>query len=270
MVKARRAKRSPARAVVAVLIAAAVVLGLVAVQQGWFTGDRSATASPSLPASPGSSTGPTGSGPSSSAASPSATASSSTTSASPTKQSPSASGTASASDPTGTAASAALEECRASVQAADDVLEAARVGIGHWSEHVQAQTDANKGKISLAKMAAIFKRTRLDGPNDVRAYDEARDKAKDRSGSCEPPDGSPAAVEDTMGDCRKRSEAQQPVLAAAADGMGDWKSHLAAMRRSRMGHVHDAQGVWIRAWRAAPPHIKAFDRADDRFDAPTC
>ena len=60
------------------------------------------------------------------------------------------------------------------------------------------------------------------------------------------------------------------MLAAAADGMADWKSHLAAMQRNAEDHVRNAQGVWLRAWRAAPPHIKAYKKAAADFDAPKC
>src|SRR6478672_6200944 len=48
-------------------------------------------------------------------------------------------------------------------------------GIDHWSQHVQAQTDANAGRISLEGMKKSFMRTRLLGPSDIASYRGALD-----------------------------------------------------------------------------------------------
>ncbi len=168
------------------------------------------------------------------------------------------------------AAVQALQKCRAKVQARDQVLTAAATGVGHWSEHVDAQTDLNDGDISSKQMQAIFKRTRLDGPADVRRYRAALARQDELSGSCQPPRGAPAEITAKMASCAKRGQAQQPVLAAAENAMEDWRSHLADMRQSRMGHVHDAQAVWIKTWRAAPRNINAYRKATAEFDAPGC
>lgn len=239
---------------VPVVIALLAIGGVVAAQQGVFSGDSTATTTPSVMATAQTadpSDAPTPADDPTDSATPSSSAS------------PSASETSSA-------ATRTLDDCRDSVQAADRTITAAKTGIGHWSEHVQAQTDANAGTISVDKMDAIFKRTRLAGPDDTASYAKAV-KAMDRAkASCEAPAGAPASVRKQLSTCAERADQQRPVLAAAKDGMDDWESHLAAMMRSRMGHVHDAQGVWIRAWRAAPPHISAFDRAVEDFDAPSC
>ena len=258
MVKARRAKTRPSRVVIPAVIAALVVLGLVAAQQGWFAGSGSISGTPPTAMASGQTAGPTESATSGSspAGEPSTDGDSSDSS-----------GAGGSTDP---AAQDALRDCRAKVQATDQVLKAAKVGVRHWSEHVQAQTDANAGKISPDRMDAIFKRTRLAGPEDVDKYEDAVKQAKDENGSCETPDGTPAPIAAQLSSCAEREQAQQSVVEAASDAMGDWESHLAAMRRSRMGHVHDAQGVWIRAWRAAPPHISAYQKAAAHFDAPTC
>jgi hypothetical protein len=241
--------------VVPVVIAALLLVGVLGATQGWFRGDGSTTAnaSPSVLASQ-------------------QTAEPSETTPSPSEtDSPSPTPSAKPSSETRSEAGAqALAGCRAKVKADDRTVAAAEKGIGHWSEHVQAQTDANSGKISVDRMDAIFKRTRLAGPDDVQRYRDAVDEADKESGSCSAPAEATSGERKQLNSCAARAEAQQPVLAAAEDGMRDWTSHLAAMRRSRMGHVHDAQGVWIRAWRAAPPHIEAFEKADRAFDAPAC
>jgi hypothetical protein len=197
--------------------------------------------------------------------------SSASASETPSAASPSASADASSSSSPDPTVQRALDSCRAGVKARDAVLAAAKVGVGHWTAHVQAQTDANSGKISVVEMDAIFKRTRLAGADDVKAYQEAQKQLHSSSTSCATPSGTSASASRDFARCTDRSKAQQPMLKAARDAMLDWESHLAAMMRSRMGHVHDAQGVWIRAWKAAPPHIKAYKKAATSFaDAPSC
>ena len=60
--------------------------------------------------------------------------------------------------------SATVANCRKAVQARDTVISRAATGIGHWSQHIQAQTDANAGRISVDAMGKIFLRSRLLGP----------------------------------------------------------------------------------------------------------
>lgn len=269
MARARRAKARPTRIVVPVAIIALLAGAVLAVQQGWFGGREATTAStvPTVMATVATAdpTGSTGTTDSTDSAEPSATSSDASSSGSPSESSsPGGDGTAAAE------AKRALAACQAGVRARDDVIEAASTGVGHWSEHVQAQTDVYAGKLSTESMDAIFKRTRLAGPDDVRRYQEAVSAAEDRSAGCDPVASAPAAVSDQLQSCLQRSKAQEPLLKAGADGMDDWESHLADMRRSRMHHVDDAQGVWLRAWRAAPGHIKAYQQANEEFDAPAC
>ena len=252
--------------VVPLVVALLVGGGAVALGQGWTSGDRTTTANPS-PQTTGTPVGDH------TMSMPAETRSA----AVPSRNPGSSSSRSAGSSPAGQAgadadadAAQVLSDCQDQVRAADRVLKAADVGIGHWAEHVQAQTDGNAGRISPQKVDAIFKRTRLDGPDDVKAYERARDDVDPETDRCDPPKGLTGSLEEKIQDCADRSKAQRPVLAAAQDGMDDWKSHLAAMRRSRMGHVDDAQGVWIKAWRAAPPHIRAYDRAAKEFDAPRC
>jgi hypothetical protein len=156
------------------------------------------------------------------------------------------------------------------VRAADKVLAEAKIGIKHWATHVQAQTDANNSKISVGQMNAKFKVTRLAGPADQSRYRKALATYQEQKGSCQRVAGAAASVAASLAKCDDRARAQRPVLAAAADGMADWRSHLAAMQRSRMTHVAHPEAVWLRAWRAAPPHIRAYDKAVANFDAPRC
>lgn len=267
MARARRAKARPARIIVPVVIAALILGGVVlASTRHWFSSGSSTTASsPSVLATEQTASSSTTGTP----ASQSSSASPSTTTAS--SQSSSTSTPSPTSSPSSADANQALTSCRSKVQARDAVIMAAKAGVGHWSQHVAAQTAANSGDISVGAMQATFKRTRLAGPADLARYQQALDKEHLLTGACTAPTGGPKVVVDTIARCSERSKDQQPMLHAASDAMTDWKSHLAAMHRSRMGHVHDAQGIWIGAWRAAPPHIKAFQAATSAFDhAPAC
>jgi hypothetical protein len=120
-------------------------------------------------------------------------------------------------------------------------------------------------------MGAIFTRTRLAGPADVRRYSDALQSYTRAEASCEPAAGSPAEVKRALTRCSKRDRAQQPVLRAAEDAMGDWSRHLADMAASRKQHYrHNAQYGWIQTWRAAPPHLNAWQRSLKDMDAPSC
>jgi len=186
------------------------------------------------------------------------------------------SATPAAADPTPSAeppeakAAAALKGCRAKVQAADHVMAVGKDGMRHWADHVQAQTDAFAGKITVGKMEDIFDRTMKAGDEDEKRYTEAVKSYHNRDGSCRPVAGASAKVTKQLNDCTKRGQAQRPVLATAEDGMADWTKHLAEMRRSMKGKIHNPQKKWLKTWRAAPPHINAYEKAANRFSAPRC
>jgi hypothetical protein len=165
---------------------------------------------------------------------------------------------------------AALAACRAKVRAGDEVLAVAEVGMRHWSDHVQAQTDANADRISTARMTKIFTRTRLAGPDDEEKYEDALAEHEAQEGRCAPTAGMPSEVADHLERCAERERAQEPVLEAADAGMSDWMDHQADMRRSRADHVDHAQRIWLRTWRAAPENIEDYEKAVDRFKAPDC
>ena len=92
------------------------------------------------------------------------------------------------------AAAQTLADCQKRVRAADEVVREAKIGIGHWNEHVQAQTDLNAGKITGEQMGAIFTRTRLAGPADVQRYSNAVRSYARAEATCVPADGSTVEV----------------------------------------------------------------------------
>jgi hypothetical protein len=256
MARARRAKPRRSRALIGLLVVALLAGGVVAALRFW----------------PGSLTA-ISSGPSPTAVlTPAETEPSSATSPSPAPTEPVES--SAAARPASEQAVQAMESCRERVRAADEVLEQAQTGIGHWAAHVGAERDAQAGRISVEDRQAIFKATRLQGPADQKRYADALaayDRVRDAS--CDEVDEADEADEEvtaTLASCQQRASAQAPVLKAAAGAMGDWKSHLAAMQRSREVHVADAQEVWLDAYRAAPKNLDAYDEAKREFDAPDC
>lgn len=256
MVVARRAKVRPARIVVSLVAAAALLTG------GIFAASRigsESTASSKAPvASPVAATSPSAVVTPTKVTSPPATKK--TSAPSPDKSPASVN----------SAAANALKACQKRVQAADEVLAAAKTGVSHWAKHVQAQADRDDNKISAGQMKNMFAMTRVAGPDDQRRYSSALadyDKAK---GSCGQVKGAAPAVSIQLDQCQARSKAQQPVMKAGANGMADWKSHLADMKRSASEYVPNAKQVWLDAAAAAPPNINAYKKAADSFDAPSC
>jgi hypothetical protein len=252
VVQARRAKVRPARVIIPLVVAAALLVG------GSFAAVRfwpNATTAGPQPESNATTT--------------------EQQSPNTAESSPSPSASTSPSDsPAAAAAAQALETCRAKVAAADEVLKQGKTGVEHWAIHIQAQKDNLAGKISVDQMKARFKKTRLAGPADLKRYDDALSAYKELDGSCERVEGADTQVATTLARCIKRSKAQPAVLRAAAAGMKDWKAHLTFMQRNALhkeGTPSEAQATWLKQYRSAPKNINAFKKASADFeDAPSC
>lgn len=159
----------------------------------------------------------------------------------------------------------ALESCRKRVSAGDAVIKAARTGVGHWSDHVEAQTKADRDKITITMLDKVFDKTREAGPADQKRYAKARTTYRSADGSCKAVPGAPKDQAADLSTCGKRADAQKPVLRAAEPAMEDWKSHLDQMAHSRKHPSPGDQEAWRKAWRAAPPNIHAFEKAIKKF-----
>jgi hypothetical protein len=246
--QARRAKAQPARVIIPLAVAAALLVGgLFAAVKFW---------------------------PDATTAGPQAESSTATVES----QAPSIA-ESSPSQPPSTAAEPASEEqkaleaCQAKVRAADEVIKQGTTGVEHWAGHIQAQKDSFAHKISTEQMKAQFKATRLKGPGDLKRYDDARSAYQGVGGSCGEVKRAESVVAAALADCNKRSKAQKPLMAAADAAMKDWKAHLTFMQRNkihRAGTPSEAQATWLRQYGAAPKNIKAFKNATEKFDAPSC
>jgi hypothetical protein len=253
--KARRAKRSAARIVVPI-VAALVLLsgGAFAAWKFWPQISTSAGPTPSVEATQ-STAEPT-------TATPSETPSETPTATPSSTPKP---------DSKTVKAQHALDDCRAKVEAGDAVIKEAKTGIAHWAGHVNAQLLADRGLIGIDEMKARWKATRLKGPADQKRYhDVLTDYENQQDSSCKKVEKAPSKINDKLAKCASRSDDQRAVLATGAAGMRDWASHLAAMQRDKTQHVANAQAIWVKAYRAAPTNINAFNRAVAAYDPPKC
>lgn len=176
---------------------------------------------------------------------------------------------------TATAAPAPASACRDATEAAEEVVDAARTGIDHWAKHVQARTDLIAGRITEDEMRAIWKATRLAGPEDVAELDQAVAAFEPQAGLCAQvePSSVPAELSDAMARCLERSEAAATAIASGRSAVADWAAHLENMARFAAGDFDaaHAQHLWEAAWAKAPINIDAFREADQALQsAPVC
>jgi hypothetical protein len=247
VVEARRAKVRPARVIIPLAVAAALLVGgSFAAWKFW---------------------------PDATTAGPQAEASTTVESQAPgtAESSPSPSATPSAT--ANAAAANALAACKERVSAADAVLKEGKTGVSHWAEHIQAQKDYLSGKATEEEMRARFKKTRLKGPGDLDRYSDALSTYDDLEGSCGNVEGADSAVAASLKKCNERSKDQRPVLEATAAGMKDWKAHQRFMQRNALhkeGSPSEAQATWLKQYEAAPKNINALKKATKNFEAPKC
>lgn len=172
------------------------------------------------------------------------------------------------------AARTAIEHCAARLQAGQDVVDEAEVGIGHWSEHVNARTDLLAGRNTSDETRAIWKRTKLAGPADLGRVDAAMSAYQALPG-CADFDVRQAPQEwrSEMRACSSRATSIAATVASAMAAMADWEHHLNAMAAHADGLMDagEAQEMWVEAWANAPTNIDGFhDALDELKRAPDC
>ncbi|TDD65859.1 hypothetical protein E1262_23895 [Jiangella aurantiaca] len=163
------------------------------------------------------------------------------------------------------AARDAVSACADRLAAGDAYVERAGVGIGHWGEHVQARTDMLNGTVAEDDMRAIWKRTRLAGPDDVAQATAALEAYEALPGCADLAsiEDAPENVAEQAAACLERETAMTAAVAASTTGLQDWANHLNAMAAHADGEMTAAaaQDLWVAAWEAAPVNIGAFDDA---------
>jgi hypothetical protein len=164
-----------------------------------------------------------------------------------------------------------LDRCLEELAAGDELIAVAQTGVDHWAAHIQARSDGLSGEITNEEMRAIWKETRLAGPDDIAAYTAAADRYAAVAGPCEE---EPTAGADAVSPaCTSRAG----LLAAAAETarvvIGAWDGHLANMRKFADGGMtaHEAQHEWEQAWARAPGELEAHAAAVQAVrDTPAC
>jgi hypothetical protein len=159
--------------------------------------------------------------------------------------------------------------------AAEAVVDAARTGVDHWADHVQARTDLLAGKITEDEMRAVWKATRLAGPADVVSVDDAAKAYEPQADACAQVEASsvPAEPSDAVNQCLERSQAVNVAVTSGRAAVADWAAHLEDMARFKNGEFDaaHAQHLWVAAWSSAPVNIEAFRAADQALArAPDC
>jgi len=157
----------------------------------------------------------------------------------------------------------AVTTCSQEAAAAEGVVAAAKSGVENWASHLQARTDGMSGRISAEQMRAIWKRTRIAGPDDLKRFDVAEKRYAANARTCASTANLAGTSDDTVAACRSRVTAGAEAVIAARAAVGDWAAHQAAMQKYAAGSMtaEHAQHAWARAWRAGPPNIAEFRAA---------
>ncbi|CAN5250551.1 hypothetical protein BH11ACT1_BH11ACT1_10690 [soil metagenome] len=188
-----------------------------------------------------------------------------------TSPEPTASPTPTSARPTPTDPAAAdAAACRSTVTAAEAAVAAARTGAGHWSIHTQARTDFLAHKITLTQTNDNFKKTKLLGPADQKAFADALAAYERVATGC---DGLSSASDSAAKTCATKAAELRTTVAAGQAVMKDWASHLnnMALHAEHEMSATRARTEWIAAWKAAPANLNAFSAADSASTkAPSC
>lgn len=188
--------------------------------------------------------------------SPSASASSPTT---PPSNSPTA-------DPS---AVQALTACRSTLATGTAMVAAADQNYADWSGHVYAQVDYDQGKITFAQGEAIWKRTKLAGPADLKAYDTAKtawDQADQKA--CDQLQAGDGATQSTVSACTQRAAAMTKVINLSGPVYAGWKGHQIQMTHTqeKSSDPNAYFNEWFGRVKNAQPALAAYKSAHDAYD----
>ena len=254
------------------VVAVAVTAFLVVRVFNSSPGDQSASAAAPQSSSSGSS-GSASSGPSTSSTSSAATSTPATASGTPVAGTTTAAPTTSTAD---TAAQTALQACVDRQSAAKALLASIATGAGHWSDHVQGQTDLDSGARTLIQVKTdTWGPTRAAGPQDVATF-QAAQAAFSGAPACSTDTGATAAsagLADKLKACTAREGAMDTVIADGTKVMGDWNTHLSEMANHADGHIDSAQAQanWIKRWSESGTNLNPYKAATASFAAaPAC
>jgi hypothetical protein len=171
--------------------------------------------------------------------------------------------TASAAD---SAARAALKACVDRQAGATGLLDSITTGAGHWSDHVQAETDLEAGRRALIDVTTnTWGPTRAAGPGDVTRF-QAASAGFDQLPGCSTDVAGAAAstsVAAQLKACATREAALDTVVTVGTRVMGDWQTHLSEMADHADGHINNAQAQanWRKRWSASGTNLDPYKTA---------
>lgn len=173
-------------------------------------------------------------------------------------------------------ARAALTACVERQNAVKGLVDAMATGAGHWSDHLQGQTDISSGKRSYIDVkTTTWAPTRAAGPGDVAAFQTAQ-TAYAAAPGCPSSAGqipAPADVAPKLRACAAREQSLDAVVATGTVVLGDWTTHLTEMAQHSDGHLDgpQAEATWIQRWKDAPSHLDPYRAAATALAAaPAC
>ncbi|MFC7625707.1 hypothetical protein ACFQU4_35560 [Microlunatus sp. GCM10028923] len=157
----------------------------------------------------------------------------------------------------------AITTCRREVALAESVLAAAGDGVGHWREHVQAQTDLSLGRTEEDEAEKIWKRTRQAGASDVAKYQTAKSGRKADGNACRPVADAEDDQVEQLKMCQARLSKVTSALTNADLAMKDWQRQLEELKDADEDNLHDYEDSWLDTWRKAPKNLDRYSSAMD-------
>lgn len=165
----------------------------------------------------------------------------------------------------------ALTECRSQVLAAEEVIEAAGAGIRHWREHLRAQTDFDKGRLTYVGMESAFARTAKKGVDDRETWESAAASYESDPDSCGPIIGASGPQRSVMVDCAIRLNALEQAIPDGSAAMKDWTGHLARAHRDQDDENAEAAEHWSKPPKSVQPKIDEWRTEMAEIDEkPSC
>lgn len=157
----------------------------------------------------------------------------------------------------------AITICRREVALAESVLAAAGDGVGHWREHLQAQTDLSLGRSSEEEAEKIWKRTWQAGASDVAKYRTAKSGRKGDGNACRPVADAENKKVEQLKLCKVRLDKVTSALTNADLAMKDWQGQLEELKDADSDDLHDYEDSWLETWRKAPDTLNKYSSAMD-------
>lgn len=164
------------------------------------------------------------------------------------------------------------DACVAEVAAQDRLAKAVAGSAKHWRTHVDAQLRLDEGVQDGAATQAQWASSKLEGPGDVKAYDEAMEAVNETSGDCyQAAQGEDSEDSSATDDCLTRLDGLKRVTRAGGAVHGEWSAHLRMMKNK--AHTEGAlyHDRWLGMVERAEPTLKTYDSAVEEIEqAPAC